>query len=339
MKKIDQLGEEQISKLSSCPVCHPKKTDSLNDVDVECPRCGKFKVSGECNKSYERRLEKNERERFLVSHYIRSHGLKLLDRATAGYILEHYRFPRPQKQIDNTILFLGDETKFFGNGYYDFSPVRNLSSVIGVADKANYDRIFEELIKQELVKRLRVDQWAWHIELTMKGWDHYEKICSTESTKVFMAMQFERTDETREGTNFLYELHDPLQKLLDEIGYELITIKDVHHCGEITKRIETEIRSSAFVIVDLSHGNQGAYWEAGFAHGIGKKVIYICRQNERDNKKIHFDTDHYNTYSWNDSGDNNGFLSSLKSVIEAEIPKKITRHCASRNATLFFKEG
>ena len=32
------------------------------------------------------------------------------------------------------------------------------------------------------------------------------------------------------------------------------------------------------MISDLSHGNYGAYWEAGFAEGLGKAVIYTCER-------------------------------------------------------------
>ena len=38
------------------------------------------------------------------------------------------------------------------------------------------------------------------------------------------------------------------------------------------------IRDAKFVIADLTHDNNGAYWEAGYAEGLGKPVIYICEK-------------------------------------------------------------
>ena len=38
------------------------------------------------------------------------------------------------------------------------------------------------------------------------------------------------------------------------------------------------VRDAAFVISDLTHDNSGAYWEAGYAEGLGKPVIYICEE-------------------------------------------------------------
>ena len=40
------------------------------------------------------------------------------------------------------------------------------------------------------------------------------------------------------------------------------------------------IRDAAFVLVDLTHDNPGAYWEGGYAEGLGKPVIYICEASK-----------------------------------------------------------
>jgi nucleoside 2-deoxyribosyltransferase len=51
-------------------------------------------------------------------------------------------------------------------------------------------------------------------------------------------------------------------------------------------------------LADLTHGSKGAYWEAGFAEGLGRPVIYTCRKQEWDANKSHFDTSHLNTIIW-----------------------------------------
>jgi hypothetical protein len=157
------------------------------------------------------------------------------------------------------------------------------------------------------------------LKLTMKGWNLYEKIGISESKQIFMAMEFKKDDKNESGQNFLYQLYPKISDAVQEIGYQLKKIDEVAHCGDITKQMEVEIRNSACVIVDLTHKNLGAYWEAGFAHGIGKKVIYICRKNEISPEVLHFDINHYNIHPWVDSGDNKDFLDSLKSVIKAEL--------------------
>jgi len=37
------------------------------------------------------------------------------------------------------------------------------------------------------------------------------------------------------------------------------------------QRMRLEIRRSRFAVVDLTHGNRGAYWEAGFAEGLASR--------------------------------------------------------------------
>jgi nucleoside 2-deoxyribosyltransferase len=87
--------------------------------------------------------------------------------------------------------------------------------------------------------------------------------------------------------------------------------------GEIAELaiIEDEIRRCRFLIADLSDDNPGAYWEAGFAAGLGKPVIYVCRAKEgTEEKKIHFDANHRHTVRWDLSAPEQTAI-SLKAVI------------------------
>ena len=51
------------------------------------------------------------------------------------------------------------------------------------------------------------------------------------------------------------------------IGYDLFDMRDVSRAGIIDNIMRAQIRDSALVIVDLTHDNPGAYWEAGYAEG------------------------------------------------------------------------
>jgi len=317
-KSTEEREREQKQKLDKCPICNQQSENSLSDIDVDCPRCGKLKVSGEANNDQLKKL--NSKERFLVSYYVRNNKFDFLTREIVQNIKENHQLPRPKEQIDNAILFLGNETKFLGQKYYDFSNVMNLASIIGVVDKTNYNIIFSELYEKSFLKRQDGGGSGERlIELTIEGWNYYEKLCTSESKQIFMAMRFKKESDDELGKNFLYKLYPKIQNAIGEIGYTLTKINEVSHCGEITKKIETEIRRSAFVIVNLTNENKEAYFKAGFAHGIGKKVIYICRKEELKPETIHFDIRHYNIHAWVDSGDNSDFLQSLKSVIEAEL--------------------
>src|SRR3546814_372746 len=75
-------------------------------------------------------------------------------------------------------------------------------------------------------------------------------------------------------------------------------MRNVARAGIIDNIMRSQIRDAAFVIVDLTHDNSGAYWEAGYAEGLGKPVIYICEKAKFDKAKTHFDTNHCTTVVW-----------------------------------------
>ena len=88
--------------------------------------------------------------------------------------------------------------------------------------------------------------------------------------KAFMAMKF--GDSVLDGI-----VNEIFRSAVRDTGFDLRRLDDVPQAGLIDDRLRVEIQSSAFVIADLTHDNLGAYWEAGYAEGIGKPVIYTCR--------------------------------------------------------------
>jgi nucleoside 2-deoxyribosyltransferase len=75
-------------------------------------------------------------------------------------------------------------------------------------------------------------------------------------------------------------------------------LTDHQGAGLIDNQMNVAIRACRLLIADLSHGNQGAYWEAGFAYGLGKPVIYTCDASRFEDTKTHFDTNHHVTIKW-----------------------------------------
>jgi hypothetical protein len=128
--------------------------------------------------------------------------------------------------------------------------------------------------------------------LTLDGWERFEELnrAHISSRFAFFARKFDNPD--------LDAVFDRcLRPSVKATGYELRTVPP--RAGLIDSIIEDEIRRCRFLIADLSDENAGAYWEAGFAEGLGKPVIYICRSTEEGlEKKIHFDANHRQTVRW-----------------------------------------
>jgi nucleoside 2-deoxyribosyltransferase len=70
------------------------------------------------------------------------------------------------------------------------------------------------------------------------------------------------------------------------------------HNDKIDDFIMASIRSAQFVVADVTGQRQGVYFEAGWAMGLGKPVIWSCRED--DVKNIHFDTRQFNHVVWSD---------------------------------------
>jgi len=85
-------------------------------------------------------------------------------------------------------------------------------------------------------------------------------------------------------------------------GFELRRLDQNQPAGLIDDQLRVQIRTARFLVCDLTHGNRGAYWEAGFAEGLGRPVIYTCREdvfNDSANEnRPHFDTNHFVTVLW-----------------------------------------
>ena len=125
------------------------------------------------------------------------------------------------------------------------------------------------------------------ITLTPKGYERLDdlKVELNSQKNVLVAMQFgEKTTKIREA----------IKEGIRNAGYHPILIDEVEHNDFITPEILKHIKESKFVVVDLTFQNNGAYFEEGYAMGLGKPVIQLCT----DGEELHFDIKQKNTILW-----------------------------------------
>ena len=108
----------------------------------------------------------------------------------------------------------------------------------------------------------------------------------------FMAMEFDDYQLER----VLSEHIKPVVQ--QNFGIVVKTSRDINRAGLIDNIIRDGILGSKLVIADLTHANNGAYWESGFAEGCGIPVIYICEKRIFNTVRTHFDTSHLMTVLW-----------------------------------------
>ena len=160
--------------------------------------------------------------------------------------------------------------------------------------------------------------------LTVEGYARLAEIqeTKTESKQGFVAMWFDSSMEPA---------RENICSAIADAGYESRIIDQKHHINKIDDEIIAEIRRSRFVIVDLTHGEDGArgsvYYEAGFAYGLSIPVIYTsCKNHKKEGKeieqKVHFDVDHYNRIIWDNPEDLRNKLAQRISAVIGDGPGK-----------------
>ena len=148
------------------------------------------------------------------------------------------------------------------------------------------------------------DEYA-DITLTPEGYKRLDELQKNTSygRNVLVAMKF--GDDT-------LRLREAIRKGISDAGYVGIFIDEVQHNDFITPELLKYIRESKFVVVDLTHQNNGAYFEEGYAMGVGKQVIQLCQKDT----KLHFDIAQKNTIMWESEED---IPERLKNRIDATI--------------------
>ena len=240
-----------------------------------------------------------------MSHHVRRmHRAKrqpplITEHALASFWSED-RLPTPQQQADDFLLLVGDsqlapEAAIRMSLYYVGAWV-GTSMLNG--PHAGVDFLTEHFAKEGLLdSRPDISQLAedsvYLFQLTMAGWNRYHELRRKriDSRTAFMAMKF--------GDALVSEaVEKSFRPAVSRTGFRLRVLTDQPEAGVIDNHLRAAILGARFVIADLSHGNQGAYWEAGFGEGRGIPVIYTCEISRWNANKTHFDTNHLHTIVW-----------------------------------------
>ena len=290
----------------SCPVCEfafaTVETDpsGRDAIKVNCAHCGTFGLTRSLESSLSIFLTQGDASSKL-SHVVRkaheSGQYILIDTFTAEAILAN-PLPRPREQANLLIQWLAINSP--GPGESIQIDYDNHGAIVGAKSHAGFALLVDHLLSTGIGtgphSKFQSGESVAQIALTFAGWDAYEDLRLGGNTyrKAFMAMKF--GDAILD--NFLGSCLKPAAK---RAGFDLFKLDDRPKAGLIDDRMRVEIRASDFIVADLTHDNLGAYWEAGFAEGLGKPVIYTCERSKFEATRTHFDTNHHLTIVWDSS--------------------------------------
>jgi nucleoside 2-deoxyribosyltransferase len=305
--------------MEKCPICLTAGNISTRDYGeqlfVDCPRCGRFKIT----RTAQHINIKTDYQRLALSHWIRKNQSNnekiMLGTQTLKSIIDKISLPKVSEQANNLILLIGENINTPEEWYkINLFP---LLSIIGAKDYNGIEYICIHLKNSGFIdfKGYKKDEEInYQFQLTFKGWSRFEELSNigSKGTFAFMAMQYKDDEQ-----NIIYEDH--FKKAVKDTGFDLRRLDENLKAGLIDNQLRVEIRNCRFLLADLTADNNGAYWEAGYAEGLGKPVIYLCEKQHFDNFKTHFDTNHHTTIIW-EKEDIEQAKEKLKATIRATLP-------------------
>jgi hypothetical protein len=307
--------------MAVCPVCQvhvrvePATHFDTNTLEVHCETCGPFRI----NMAPLTNRDLSELQRAALSHSIRrqfrpGRALPQVTEEWIARVLKEPRLPDAAEQADLCVLWLGAVTK--APGQYEAIVADKLRAIIGAIGQQGVTFALRHLQSAGLVDwdSASTVQTA---QLTFNGWKHYAELVrgrAEGSRKAFMAMKYGDPELDAAFTGCF-------KPAVAKTGFELFRLDEVPKAGLIDDRMRVALRTSRFVVADLTHANRGAYWEAGFAEGLGRPVIYTCREDIFREESTHFDTNHLLTVPWH-PGKLQRAADDLKLVIRATLPEE-----------------
>lgn len=301
-----------------CPVCSKPDVDKHPDyknnaVYVICPICGAFVFTTGFSTE-----DKNSIASFL---YYKLNAQKSItkysscflgtadeyEKMKADYRTEHLVTEKEiaaflpknfAERIDKILLALSYKSKYFGEELklcaeetysllfakrYDENgfPLHSTKIQKQVREMFNY------LAENKYISSKNGFEGGYLVTLLGEGWKRVEQIQRSDdlNKNVFVSMSF--ADEMK-------PVREAIKKGITDAGFSAEFLDEIIHNRQIIPEMFRLIRECRFLIMDISDPNYGAYYEAGYAQGLGKEVIITC-SNETFNRE--YKTEEENKYA------------------------------------------
>ena len=279
--------------MDECLICDLAGQQSDNaghprQVRVTCDRCGTF--SWEAPEAVLARPTTNEGKVNLSAYVREQNAVGIVPLLTAEVMEEvkRRRRPRLRDRASRVLAAIADAVGSDLSEPLTISENSLIQAVSYSADENELSILLEILDEAGLIKV--AGKVPTSVLITTAGLIQAEELSQPGTGRVqgFVAMSFDPAMNDSYTRGFYLGIKTA--------GYWPFRIDGKEHINEISDEIIAEIRRSRFVVADYTHMNNGVYFEAGVAVGLGIPLIPTCRADHLD--KLHFDIKHINTLKW-----------------------------------------
>lgn len=261
-------------------------------IAADCSGCGKYRISGTL---YATGFPLADSERYRLSYVLKQRtidGLAPLELTTHTLPALLAGLPNPATHEKAGILLLSFARLHPkpGGPAFRFDEVREYSLACARDDQ---EALF--FLAGLQAANLISSQGERRYAITHTGWAEAARLAAgtpATSKRCFVALRF------REDMLAVYE--SGIAPAIERAGFEPRIANEPKHNEQIDARIVAEIRQARFVVADVTYAPTGVYFEAGYALGHGRQVIWTCRE-DREKEDMHFDTRQYNHILWQDA--------------------------------------
>lgn len=291
-----QLETNSPTFSSPCPICSSPGGEYVWLIDPSgirflrgwCPACTNVSIAENAIG-----VVRGQRKEHLLSAYLRrlpdekppsAVFLEDLDRVTSeiSELSITDQFDSALKVICDMCPDVGQPSQFNYESDWPLIPARSAASALFIvrelANAGHLDRDFQGSI--------------FPPRPTWRAYERLQEIQSAgrNSETAFVAMSF--------ALDQFCVYKDVIRPAIEDAGYRPFRVDQNEHNRRIDDEIIAGIRRCRFLVADFTQQKNGVYFEAGMALGLGRNVIWMCNDSEKE--KLHFDTRQFNHIIYSD---------------------------------------
>lgn len=287
-----------------CNECRPTHEEGGFSI-IMCEKCGSYKLASSLILSSKSEIEKKQCSVMVKRNYQLNKEPVDLHTGNFEQISESYRLYSLPDKTNNILKYIAEQSEKNGLGTYvkiDFekdkyiAPVLTNTELVFLVEILVTEGYLE--VRSQLRGRKLEPTYLESLRVSYKGW---EKVLDStghiNKDHCFVAMPFGDSE-------YQNNVMDCIRDTINDFGFKTIVENRELHNDDIVLDIIGKIKTCRFVIADAKDQRANVFYEAGYARGLGRPVIWHCNKSEVNKlSKNAFDTRNLNHIVWNDTED------------------------------------